>query len=147
MQAVELTPVLQASIGPVTLISGVGLLLLSMTNRLGRVIDRARILSGEVEKSRATGKVDESAQVQLRIIYRRSEDLRWAVIFSVLSIFFVALLIVALFGVNALKLEIERIVITLFVASLVSLVTSLVLFLKDISLALKALKLEIGGQL
>ena len=38
----ELIPVLQTAIGPVILISGVGLLLLTMTNRLGRVIDRAR---------------------------------------------------------------------------------------------------------
>ncbi|PAW79413.1 MAG: hypothetical protein B9S32_02410 [Verrucomicrobia bacterium Tous-C9LFEB] len=147
MQALELTPVLQASIGPVTLISGVGLLLLSMTNRLGRVIDRARILSAEVEKSRAAGKTDESARVQLQIIYLRSEDLRWAVIFSVLSIFFVALLIMALFGVNALKWEINPIVITLFGSSLTCLVVSLVFFLKDIFLALKALKLEVGAQL
>ncbi|MFN9975717.1 MAG: DUF2721 domain-containing protein, partial [Phycisphaerae bacterium] len=31
----DLIPVLQVAIGPVILISGVGLLLLSMTNRLG----------------------------------------------------------------------------------------------------------------
>jgi hypothetical protein len=41
----QLIPVLQTAIGPVILISGVGLLLLTMTNRLGRVIDRSRILS------------------------------------------------------------------------------------------------------
>ena len=40
----ELIPILQIAVGPVILISGVGLLLLSMTNRLGRAIDRARIL-------------------------------------------------------------------------------------------------------
>jgi len=32
----QLIPVLQVAIGPVILISGVGLLLLSMTNRYGR---------------------------------------------------------------------------------------------------------------
>jgi len=36
----ELIPVLQVAIGPVVLISGIGLLILSMTNRFGRVIDR-----------------------------------------------------------------------------------------------------------
>ena len=44
----ELIPILQIAIGPVILISGVGLLLLSMTNRLGRAIDRARILRQEL---------------------------------------------------------------------------------------------------
>ena len=35
----ELIPVLQVAIGPVILISGVGLLLLTLTNRFGRIID------------------------------------------------------------------------------------------------------------
>jgi len=38
----EIVPVLQTAISPVVLISGVGLLLLTMTNRLGRIVDRAR---------------------------------------------------------------------------------------------------------
>jgi hypothetical protein len=38
----QLIPVLQMAIGPTILISGVGMLLLVMTNRLGRTIDRAR---------------------------------------------------------------------------------------------------------
>jgi hypothetical protein len=37
----ELIPVLQVAIGPVILISGVGLLLLTLTNRFGRAVDRA----------------------------------------------------------------------------------------------------------
>ena len=41
MRFAELIPVLQMAVGPVILISGIGLILLSMTNRFGRVIDRA----------------------------------------------------------------------------------------------------------
>jgi hypothetical protein len=44
---VQLVPTLQLAVGPVILISGVGLLLLSFTNRLGRLIDRARLLHRE----------------------------------------------------------------------------------------------------
>ena len=42
----QLLPVLQTAIGPMILISGIGLLLLTMTNRLGRAIDRTRTLVG-----------------------------------------------------------------------------------------------------
>lgn len=42
MSLADLIPTLQPAIGPVNLVSGVGLLLLSMTNRPGRVIDRSR---------------------------------------------------------------------------------------------------------
>ena len=44
----QLIPTLQVAIGPVVLISGIGLLILSMTNRFGRVIDRGRILAREL---------------------------------------------------------------------------------------------------
>ena len=49
----ELIPLLQTAIGPVILISGVGLLLLSMTNRFGRIIDRSRILAHEMRSGSA----------------------------------------------------------------------------------------------
>jgi hypothetical protein len=48
MLMAELISVLQMAIGPVVLISGVGLLILSLTNRLGRVIDRGRTLAAEM---------------------------------------------------------------------------------------------------
>ena len=42
IQSVEhLIPIIQTAVGPVILISGLGLLLLTMTNRLGRIIDRS----------------------------------------------------------------------------------------------------------
>ncbi|MSU48902.1 MAG: DUF2721 domain-containing protein [Opitutus sp.] len=43
----QLVPILQLAIGPVILISGVGLLLLTMTNRFGRLLDRSRLLNRE----------------------------------------------------------------------------------------------------
>ncbi|MGA2854675.1 MAG: DUF2721 domain-containing protein, partial [Verrucomicrobiota bacterium] len=44
----QIIPELRDAIGPVILISGVGLLLLTMTNRLGRAIDWARQLKAEL---------------------------------------------------------------------------------------------------
>jgi hypothetical protein len=51
MSLTDLITTLQLSIGPVILISGVGLILLSMTNRLARVIDRSRLLSQDIRGS------------------------------------------------------------------------------------------------
>ena len=44
----EMIPVLQTAIGPMILISGLGLILLTTTNRLRRTIDRVRILTAEL---------------------------------------------------------------------------------------------------
>ncbi len=49
----EIIPVLQTAIGPVILISGVGMLLLVMTGRFGRMIDRARVLAKELDTASA----------------------------------------------------------------------------------------------
>jgi hypothetical protein len=49
----ELIPVLQVAIGPVILISGISLLLLTLTNRFGRTIDRSRQLVHEMRESPA----------------------------------------------------------------------------------------------
>ena len=51
----DIVPFLQLSIGPVIVISGVGLLLLSMTNRYGRVIDRTRFVADAVRQSAGGG--------------------------------------------------------------------------------------------
>jgi hypothetical protein len=59
----ELIPVLQVAIGPVILISGVGLLLLTLTNRYGRTIDRSRQIvrekreCAEADRHRLEGQV------------------------------------------------------------------------------------------
>ena len=60
----DLIPVLQVAIGPVILISGVGLLLLSMTNRFGRVIDRARSLARSLDD--ATPEEEERVRRKIR---------------------------------------------------------------------------------
>ena len=70
----EIVPVLQVATGPVILISGVGLLLLTMTNRLGRTIDRARQLCRDLPES--SGEKRGQTLTQITIIYRRAKVIR-----------------------------------------------------------------------
>ena len=80
MRFSELIPTLQAAVGPVILISGVGLLLLSMTNRFSRVADRLRQLA---ETLRSGQPMDLDAVLcQLRILYKRARLLRLAITFA-----------------------------------------------------------------
>ena len=139
----ELVPALHTAIGPVILISGVGLLLLSMTNRLGRVIDRARILREALASDDAA--MRERALAQLPILWSRADRIRKAIIYSTVSVFFAALLIItvfiaALFGFD----NIGWFVALLFIGCLLALIWSLLLFLKDVNQGLVALKLELG---
>jgi hypothetical protein len=66
----ELIPVLQVAIGPVILISGVGLLLLTLTNRYGRTIDRSRLLMRELRELAADDRERPEGQIAILILLK-----------------------------------------------------------------------------
>jgi Na+/melibiose symporter-like transporter len=142
MTVAELIPILQIAIGPVVLISGVGLLILSLTNRLGRVIDRGRSLASEhreVPESKRPA-IDE----QLNILMHRARLLQFSIIFAVFCVLFAATLIITLFFTAALTAETTWLIGGLFIFSLGSLLISLVYFLRELNQSLIAFRLDIG---
>lgn len=137
----ELIPVLQVAIGPVILISGVGLLLLTMTNRLGRAIDRARSLARDLQERREHDR--EQVLAQVAIIYRRARLLRLTIVLAALSVLLAAVLIIVLFLSALMKWDQGHSIILIFIACMGSLIASLATFIHDIHLSLVALKLEL----
>ena len=138
-----LIPTLQIAIGPVILISGIGLLLLSMTNRLGRTVDRTR----DIARQYRTGDEDvrRRATGQLEILMRRAKIIRAAIASAAVSVLLAALLIILLFVGALLSLGFTAPGVgMLFVACMTCLIASLVLFIVDINLSLRALKLEVS---
>ncbi len=137
----DIIPYLQMAIGPVILISGVGMLLLTMTNRFGRVIDRSRILAREsgntpLEKQAALHE-------QVAILYRRAKLLRLAIGLASGAALLAGLLIICLFLGALLEIKVVFAVELLFGGSMVFLIASLIVFLQDINLSLHALTLEL----
>jgi hypothetical protein len=137
----QLIPILQTAIGPMILISGLGLLLLTMTNRLGRAIDRARILAGEL--SEAAGNKREKIAAQLEILWRRARLIRASITLASLSALSSACLIIVLFFTTLGRLELAWLIGSVFIIGMLSLIGSLILFIKDINQSLAALKLEL----
>ena len=138
----ELIPVLQVAIGPVIPISGVGLLLLTMTNRYGRTIDRARHLVRELRECSEPDR--QRLESQIDILYHRARLIRLSIFLAGLSVLLAALLIIALFLTALLKLEVGLLISLLFISCMVSLIGCLGAFIRDINLSLVALKLELG---
>jgi hypothetical protein len=140
----QLIPILSASIAPVIVISGVGLLLLSMTNRYSRVIDRARELGKDLD---ATG--DEARRQllveQVKITYRRARILRLAIILSSMSILCVTVTVLSLFAGQVLGAQVEYISVPAFGLGLMALLGSLYHFIRDVTISLRALELEISS--
>jgi len=138
----QFVPVLQLSIGPVIMISGTGLVLLSMTNRIARVIDRARRLAESLRSG--SGSESHRIQGQLVILARRGRMLRLAVAFTSTSLLLAAFLVIALFLVVLLDLEAALLIVAIFISCMASLVIGLIYFIADVNASLSALKLDIG---
>ena len=125
---------LQLAVSPVILISAYGLLLLSMTNRLGRAIDRARQLARDVSPGK---------EEQIAIIARRAVWIRQAIVFVCLALLAAALLVLVLFASVLLEIGIAPAVALLFIVSVVCLFIGLTYFLVDIFASLHAMQAEL----
>lgn len=124
------------AISPVIMISAYGMLMLSMTNRLGRAIDRARSLSGQSAANR---------QLQVEILSQRARRIRAAILAISLAMFFAAVLVLTLFLSIFMHVDLKLIVSALFVASLLSLIFSLLCLIADVTGALRAMEAELRG--
>ena len=147
ISVVQLIRILSASIAPVIVISGVGLLLLSMTNRYSKVIDRARDLVRDLDAAAASQDERRRKLVseQIEIIYRRARLLRAAIIGSSACIVLVALTVLSLFAGQILRVELDYVSVPFFGLGLLSLLGSLYYFIQDVSISLTALELEIAS--
>jgi hypothetical protein len=130
-----LTRLLQASISPVALISGVGLLILSQTNRFGRVTERLREFARQRQESST---VDAGVNRQIEIFLRRSRILRLAIATAILSVLLVSIMVLLIFAMAVLEINASLAVLLLFALSLTSLIVSLIAFLYDMQLSLRA---------
>jgi len=137
----DLIETLQLAIGPVILISGIGLIILSLTNRFGRIVDRTRQLSVEYRSSSGTD--GERILSELKILSLRAKIIRNSNFLAVLSVLLVSFIIIGLFGSALYHFNMTYLLVTLFISSIISLILSLFLFIYDLDLSLKALWIEL----
>lgn len=140
----EIIPVLQTAIGPVILISGVGMFLLVMTGRFGRIIDRSRVLSRELDSADATHA--ENIRAQVAILFRRARCMQVGLALASVSVLLAALLVMLIFAAALFEKDCTLPVVLTFSGSLACLIGAVLAFLYDIHLSLVALKLELGGK-
>jgi Protein of unknown function (DUF2721) len=141
MLLADLIGTLQLAVGPVILISGVGLIILSLTNRFGRIVDRTRQLS--VEYRSVSGTDRSRILSELKILTVRAKVIRSSNALAVLSILLVSFIIIGLFGSALYSFNMTYLIVTLFITSIMSLILSLFLFIYDLNLSLKALWIEL----
>src|ERR1043165_95968 len=135
----DIAHVIQLSIAPVFLISGIAALLSVLSGRLARLIDRARVLEALLDDS------GHSAQVHLHeeldILARRGKLIYRAIALGTTSALLVCLVIASLF-ISALgDYPISKIVGAMFIAAILALIAALLSFLREVFLATRALRI------
>ena len=131
--------VIQLAVAPVFLLSGVAALLGVLTNRLARIIDRARVLEERLgvlgESERAAGEAD------LRTLFLRARHINRAISLSVTCALLVCAVIAALFGGEFLGLDVSLLIGVTFIAAMGALFVALVSFLREIYIATRSLRI------
>src|SRR5215469_5448727 len=92
----DMAHIIQLSVAPVFLLTGVGTLLNVLSGRLARIIDRARVLEQRLE-------LQESPHpgvkiIELRVLERRGKLIYYAIKLSTISALMVCSVIAALFA-------------------------------------------------
>lgn len=135
----DIAHAIQLAVAPVFLLTGIGAMLGVMTNRLGRVIDRARVL--EVRLENAPDGDAAALKTHLKILSRRAKLINLAITFCTMTALLVCSVIAVLFLGSLVRFDISVPVSILFILAMVLLVMGLLWFLREVFLATASLRI------
>ena len=138
-QITAIGEVIQLAVAPVFLLTGVGVILTVLTNRLARVVDRARRLEDAADIAAA----DERQVIheRLRVLARRARLMNRAITLSTVSGLLVALVVVTIFLGAFLNFDIAVPVAAMFILAMLALIGALLFFLREVFLAISTLRI------
>lgn len=131
--------VIQLSVAPVFLLTGVGAMLGVLSNRLARTVDRARKL--EVRYGEAAAAEQDSLRGELRLQARRARMIYAAMSLCALCALLICSVIVALFASAFLPADFALLIAVLFVGAMLAFIGALSVFLREVHLATTNLRI------
>lgn len=139
-QSANVVTYIQLAVAPVFLLAGVGSMLTVLTNRLARIIDRARKLE---DRYQAAVEADLRRRLHgdLRVLSQRARLMSRAIAFCTACSLFVSLVIVILFLQSLLDIYLHGVVPLLFIVAMTAFIVGLLLFLREIHIATAALRI------
>ncbi len=126
--------VIQLAIAPVFLLTAVGTVLNVLAGRLGRAVDRRRMLNAAL--ARLAEEAAAVTRAELEFQERRVRLIYFAISMAVLSALLVCVMISLAFIDAFLAFDLAKAVAALFILAMFSLIGSLALFLREIFLAI-----------
>ena len=131
--------VIQLAIAPVFLISGMATLLSVLANRLGRIVDRARVLEAQFDTLNEAKQP--RAWEELMRLSTRARLVNFAITFATVCALLTCVTIQTLFLGTFLRINLSKLITGLFIAAMVSLLLGLIAFLREVITATRALRI------
>lgn len=125
--------VIQLAVAPVFLLTGIAAILGVLINRLGRVVDRFRALehlSHQAEESEITVQ-----RTEMVILSRRARLIHWAITLCTVAALLICIVIATLFVGSSIGADLPGTIASLFIIAMLALISGLLSFLREISLA------------
>lgn len=127
----DIAHVIQLSVAPVFLLTAISTLIGAMNTRLGRIIDRRRVVSERHERGQATAADSE----EMPLLARRRHLIYLAILSAVIAALLVCLVVAGAFVGALMAVDLSRLVAAFFILAMGSMIAALTLFLREIYLA------------
>lgn len=134
MAVSNVAELIRLAVAPVFLLTGIGALLTVMTARLGRAIDRARVLN---QSTRSGQPLDVIEREELRVMPGRIRYLKRSIFLALSAALLICLVIALLFISSFIYIPLALLIAVAFVLSMGLMVAALVSLLLEVKVALK----------
>jgi hypothetical protein len=137
----DIAHTIQLAVAPVFLLTALGTILGVLSNRLGRIVDRARVLADRLSK--LTGEERAPLTGELRMLARRRTLVNHAITACTSAALLVCLLIAFAFLGSILLVDFSKVLAGLFIAAIAAFTAGLVLFLREVLVAVASVRIGI----
>jgi len=136
----EIGRVIQLAVAPVFLLTAIGTILSVLSNRLARIVDRARQLAPLIEASPEGGRA--SLRDELALLIRRRKLVNAAITAGTTSALLVCVLIGSAFVGYLAGADLAVALAVLFIGAMAAFVGALLCFLREVLISVTSLKFE-----
>jgi hypothetical protein len=135
IEIVTIAHVIQTAVAPVFLLSGVAALLGVLSTRLGRVIDRARILEAKIHSLSPEQPQRKVQTKELKFLWKRARLINRAFSLGTVCALMVCFVVVMLFYSHIASMNMAKPISLTFMTAMLFLIGTLLLTLREIYLA------------
>jgi hypothetical protein len=137
LQISDIGHVIQLSIAPVFLLTGVATKLTVLMNRLARIIDRTRVLRDELRKG-----PNPECHEELDVLYQRWKLINYALTSSTGCGFLICVIIAFLFCGDITSIPLDKYIAGMFVLAMVALILSFSYLLREVSVSFRYMRMH-----